>query len=44
MPGDWEILSENHSHKKISSAEAEWHITVPAKDSAELLYRVKVRF
>jgi len=44
MPGDWEILSENHSHKKISSSEAEWHITVPAKGSAELLYRVKVKF
>jgi hypothetical protein len=44
MPGDWQILSENQSHKKISSSEAEWHITVPAKGSAELLYRVKVRF
>jgi len=44
MPGDWEILSENHSHKKISSSEAEWHITVPAKGAAELLYRAKVRF
>jgi hypothetical protein len=44
MPGDWEILSENSSHKKISSSEAEWHIPVPAKGAAELLYRVKVRF
>ncbi len=44
MPGDWEILSENAAHKKISSSEAEWHIPVPAKGSAELLYRVKVKF
>jgi len=44
MPGDWQIISENHRHNKISSSEAEWHITVPAKGSAELLYRVKVRF
>ena len=44
MPGDWQIISENHTHKKISSSEAEWHITVPAKGSSELLYRVKVRF
>ena len=44
MPGDWEILSENQSHKKISAAEAEWFIPVPAKGSAELLYRVKVKF
>ena len=44
MPGDWEILSESNSHKKLSSSEAEWHIKVPAKGSAELLYRVKVKF
>ena len=44
MPGDWEIISENLAHKKISSSEAEWHIAVPAKGSAELVYRVKVRF
>jgi hypothetical protein len=44
MPGDWEILSENATHKKISSSEAEWNIPVPAKGSTELLYRVKVKF
>jgi len=44
MPGDWEILSENRDHKKISSSEAEWHITVPAKGTTELLYRTKVKF
>ncbi len=44
MPGDWEILSANQSHTKISSSEAEWLISVPAKKSAELLYRVKVKF
>ncbi len=44
MPGDWEILSENQNHKKISSTEAEWLITVPAKGSAELVYRTKVKF
>ena len=44
MPGDWDILSENLSHKKISSSEAEWLVTVPAKGSSELLYRTKVKF
>jgi hypothetical protein len=44
MPGDWEIISESHSHKKISSSEAEWLVKVPSKGSAELLYRVKVKF
>jgi len=44
MPGDWEILSESQNHRKISSSEAEWLLTVPAKGSAELLYRAKVKF
>lgn len=44
MPGDWEILSENHPHKKLSSSEAEWLVMVPAKSSAELEYRVKIKF
>jgi hypothetical protein len=44
MPGEWEILSESHNHTKISSSEAEWLITIPSKESAELLYRAKVRF
>ncbi|MBW2472022.1 MAG: DUF4139 domain-containing protein [Deltaproteobacteria bacterium] len=44
MPGDWQIISENQPHKKISSSEAEWFITIAAKGSAELLYRANVRF
>jgi hypothetical protein len=44
MPGDWEILSESHNHKKTSSSEAEWLITVPPKGLTELFYRTKVRF
>jgi hypothetical protein len=44
MPGDWEIISESHNHKKISSSEAEWQIGVPAKGSTKLLYRAKVKF
>ena len=44
MPGDWEVLSENLNHTKISSSESEWMVAVPAKGSAELLYRVKVKF
>jgi hypothetical protein len=44
MPGDWDILSESLSHKKISSSEAEWLVRVPAKGSSELTYRAKVRF
>ncbi|MGW8161312.1 MAG: DUF4139 domain-containing protein, partial [Desulfobulbales bacterium] len=44
MPGDWKILSESQEHKKISSSEAEWLVAVPAKGSAELVYRARVKF
>jgi hypothetical protein len=44
MPGDWEILSENLVHEKTSSSTATWHVKVPAKSSAELIYRAKVRY
>jgi hypothetical protein len=44
MPGDWEMLSENQQHEKTSSSTATWHVKVPAKSSAKLIYRVTVRF
>ena len=44
MPGDWEILSENLVHEKTSSSTATWHVKVPAKSSAKLIYRAKVRY
>ena len=44
MPGDWEILSENLGHEKISSSEAEWLVGVPAKGSAELVYSARIKY
>ena len=44
MPGDWEILSENLGHKKISSSEAEWLVPVPAKGTAELVYTARIKY
>jgi hypothetical protein len=44
MPGDWEVLSESLSHEKTSSSAATWYVKVPAKGSAKLTYRVKVRY
>ena len=44
IPGDWEIVSENLDHKKISASEAEWEVAVPAKGSAELVYSARVKF
>jgi hypothetical protein len=44
IPGDWEILSENHNHVKAASNTAIWKISVPAEGSSKLTYRVKVRY
>lgn len=43
IPGDWEILSENHPHSKETANTAIWKIEVPAEGSATLDYRVRVR-
>ncbi|MEA1921931.1 MAG: DUF4139 domain-containing protein [Pseudomonadota bacterium] len=44
IPGDWEILTESHSHHKESSSVASWRIPVPAKGEAILVYRVRVKY
>ncbi|WP_432822928.1 DUF4139 domain-containing protein [Trichloromonas sp.] len=44
MPGDWEILSESHPHRKETAGTASWQIKIPAESSATLTYRVRVRF
>ncbi len=44
VPGDWEILKESHPHEKGNASTAVWNILVPAEGSAELSYRVRVRF
>jgi len=44
VPGDWEILDENHPHTKESAGEASWEVPVPAEGSALLEYRVQARF
>ena len=44
IPGDWNILSENHEHIKASADTALWSIDVPAKGEEKLTYRVEVRY
>jgi hypothetical protein len=44
MPGDWEMVNENHPHKKDTARIAIWQISVPAEGSATLSYRVRVRY
>lgn len=42
VPGDWEILNENHPHLKEAANTVAWKVNVPANGKATLTYRVKV--
>ena len=44
LPGDWEMLSQSHLHKKESSHLASWSIAVPAEGKTTLDYKIKVRW
>lgn len=44
IPGDWQMVAENHKHTKVSAHRAEWKIEVPAKGKTELTYRVRVDY
>ena len=43
LPGDWQILEESAAHTRESAHAAVWQVPVPARGSAELTYRVRVR-
>ena len=42
IPGDWQIVEESQPHAK-DSRQATWNVVVPAKGTAELGYRVRVK-
>ncbi len=44
VPGDWQMLSESHQHKKAASNTAVWLVDVPANGKTKLLYKVRVRY
>jgi hypothetical protein len=44
LPGDWQIVQENHPHHKQDANTAVWKIPVPAAGKATLTYRARVRF
>lgn len=44
IPGDWEILQENHRSVRESARTASWSIRVPAGSSAVLEYTARVRW
>ena len=43
IPGDWKILSENFSHKKINASTAQWRLKIPAESSVTLSYSTQVK-
>ncbi|SDH85601.1 DUF4139 domain-containing protein [Roseospirillum parvum] len=44
IPGEWEMLEENHHHQRTDAATAEWTLTVPAEQAVTLTYAVRARF
>ncbi len=44
IPGDWQMLSESHPHKKAASNTAVWLVDVPANGKSKLVYKVRVRY
>jgi hypothetical protein len=44
IPGDWEMIDENHPHEKKAANLAAWPLDVPAEGESVLNYRVRVKF
>ncbi|GAB4218240.1 MAG: DUF4139 domain-containing protein [Rhodoferax sp.] len=44
IPGDWQMLSESLPHSKPASNLAQWQLTIPARASQTLSYRVSVQY
>ena len=44
IPGDWKMVEETHSSKKVAAGTAEWEIKVPAEGDTTLEYTVLVRY
>jgi len=42
FPGEWEILSSTHSHRKLDAATARFDLEVPADGETALEFRVRV--
>jgi hypothetical protein len=44
IPGDWTMVHTSHDYAKTEAFTAEWNITVPSDEEAQLTYRVRMRF
>jgi len=42
IPGEWVILDESLSHKKIDSSTAQWKLPIPANGKTTLHYKVRI--
>jgi hypothetical protein len=43
VPGDWIILAESAPHEKQTADRLAWRLSVPAKGTAELTCRIRVK-
>lgn len=43
LAGDWKVLSETASHEKVAADRIAWTLSVPARGTAELAYRVRTQ-
>ena len=41
IPGDWQMISQSHTHRKVDASTVSWAIQVPAKGSQDLTFRVR---
>ncbi len=44
VPGDWEMVSSSHSHKKSEAFTAEFNVAVPKDEQVTIKYMVRMRF
>lgn len=44
IPGDWEILTASHDHKKTESHSAEFNVAVNKDKESKITYKVRVKF
>ncbi len=44
FPGEWTIVEESRPHEALDARTAQWSVTVPARGSASLTYRVRVSY
>jgi hypothetical protein len=44
VPGDWQVMSSNHTYEKIEAHTLKYQIPVPKNGATKVAYRVRIRF